>query len=280
MSIDRIGKQIAFLRKEKGCKQDELAKFVGVSPQAVSKWENGGIPDTELLPKIADFFSVTVDFLFGRNITDGNYLRMALGQKILDAPEEQRCKMVLEHCWDMEKALAGHQSTEGETIAEMEPDIGPEKWHYSSVLTDYGFTRMGLGSRLQYFLLALESPDTDLAFFEGINYPTFFRDFSEQKVFEACVLLNKRQQDKAFTEKLLMKQLQIELDEAKHILAVLKKYRLLKELEMEMDDETQTIYTFIPTPSFIALLIFAKEMIQPPNSFSYYNHLRSKPYLK
>lgn len=42
MSIDMIGKQIASLRKRKGIKQEELAKYVGVSTQAVLKWENGG----------------------------------------------------------------------------------------------------------------------------------------------------------------------------------------------------------------------------------------------
>lgn len=44
------------MRKERGIKQEELANYVGVSAQAVSKWENGGVPDTELLPRIADFF--------------------------------------------------------------------------------------------------------------------------------------------------------------------------------------------------------------------------------
>jgi len=48
MSIEAIGKQIASLRKEKGARQEELAKYVGVSAQAVSKWENGGVPDIEL----------------------------------------------------------------------------------------------------------------------------------------------------------------------------------------------------------------------------------------
>lgn len=56
MGIDMIGKQIAAMRKEKGIRQEELAVFAGVSTQAVSKWENGGVPDTELIPKIADFF--------------------------------------------------------------------------------------------------------------------------------------------------------------------------------------------------------------------------------
>ena len=84
MSIEIIGKQIALLRKERGIKQEELANYVGVSTQAVSKWENGGVPDTELLPKIADFFSVSVDSLFGRSITDYNALQTALMKKISD----------------------------------------------------------------------------------------------------------------------------------------------------------------------------------------------------
>ena len=37
---------------------------------------------------------------------------------------------------------------------------------------------------------------------------------------------------------------------------------------------------FYPTPSFIAFLIFAREMIEAPNHFHYYNGGRSKPYLK
>jgi transcriptional regulator with XRE-family HTH domain len=70
MSVEMIGKRIAAMREEKGIKQKALATYVGVSAQAVSKWENGGAPDIELLPKIADFFSVSIDFLFGRSVTD------------------------------------------------------------------------------------------------------------------------------------------------------------------------------------------------------------------
>ena len=65
MDITMIGKNIAELRKAKGVKQDAVARFVGVSAQAVSKWENGGVPDTELLPRIAEFFNVSSDYLLG-----------------------------------------------------------------------------------------------------------------------------------------------------------------------------------------------------------------------
>lgn len=65
-TIQTIGVQIAKLRKEKNITQDELAKNLDVSAQAVSKWENGGAPDIELLPRIADYFGVSIDVLFGK----------------------------------------------------------------------------------------------------------------------------------------------------------------------------------------------------------------------
>ena len=59
-----IGKRIALLRKEKGLTQEELATHMGVSPQAVSKWENAQTcPDNTALPKHSKLLGVTVDEL-------------------------------------------------------------------------------------------------------------------------------------------------------------------------------------------------------------------------
>ncbi len=41
MDISKVGKQISTLRKEKGYTQENLAEILNISPQAVSKWENG-----------------------------------------------------------------------------------------------------------------------------------------------------------------------------------------------------------------------------------------------
>ena len=60
----KIGSNIAALRKKKGITQEELANALGVSAQAVSKWENNSsCPDVSLLTVIADYFGVTVDAL-------------------------------------------------------------------------------------------------------------------------------------------------------------------------------------------------------------------------
>lgn len=60
-----LGKQIRALRARKGVRQEELAGFLGVSAQAVSKWETeASLSDVVLLPRIAVYFGVTIDELF------------------------------------------------------------------------------------------------------------------------------------------------------------------------------------------------------------------------
>ncbi|MBO5036361.1 MAG: helix-turn-helix transcriptional regulator [Clostridia bacterium] len=64
-----IGKNIAYFRKSKGYTQEELGQKVGVTNQAVSKWESEtSMPDIMLLPQIANALDVTLDDLFAERI--------------------------------------------------------------------------------------------------------------------------------------------------------------------------------------------------------------------
>lgn len=61
-----LGKRIAAGRKEKGLTQDQLAEKLGVTAQAVSKWENDqSCPDINILPKLAEIFGTSTDALLG-----------------------------------------------------------------------------------------------------------------------------------------------------------------------------------------------------------------------
>lgn len=73
-----IGKQIALLRTNKGFTQSELGERLGVSFQAVSKWERGEtLPDVGILPELADVLETTVD-----NILRGGNTCLAFKGKI------------------------------------------------------------------------------------------------------------------------------------------------------------------------------------------------------
>ena len=67
----KIGAIIKKLRKENNVTQDALASAIGVTPQAISRWESeNGYPDIELLPALADFFSVSTDELLGYKLSE------------------------------------------------------------------------------------------------------------------------------------------------------------------------------------------------------------------
>lgn len=78
-----LGEKIRALRKARNLSQDILAQYLGVSFQAVSKWENGSaMPDVAMLPAIASFFEVSIDELFDFN-------RLETDRKVQQA------------CWDI-----------------------------------------------------------------------------------------------------------------------------------------------------------------------------------
>ncbi len=54
-------------RRARKLTQEQLAAVLDVSPQAVSNWERGGYPDITLLPRIANFFGISVDVLIGND---------------------------------------------------------------------------------------------------------------------------------------------------------------------------------------------------------------------
>lgn len=64
--MKHFGDRLKKLRKEKGLTQEALAEYLGISYQAVSKWENGlGFPDISLLPALSNFFSTSADYFLG-----------------------------------------------------------------------------------------------------------------------------------------------------------------------------------------------------------------------
>ena len=81
-----MGRRISARRKEKKITQDALAQELGVTPQAVSKWENDlSCPDIAILPKLAALLGVTTDYLLS-----GIETPPTVEAEIVDEPEDER----------------------------------------------------------------------------------------------------------------------------------------------------------------------------------------------
>ena len=288
-TVTQIGTIISKLRKEKGITQEELAKYVGVSAQAVSKWENGGVPDTELLPKIADYFNISTDVLFGREHI-GKDVSAAIYEHISkhDFNSPLRFSEGFELCWALERALFirkdlhkdfGTIDVSKDRVADYEKRLDKTEQTYSQVCSNHGFTQMGVANRLQYFLMVPEIKDKKVALFDGIDYKSFFEILAKEDLFQALLLLYSRDERKYFTENLLVRELSVSRERAMELIQLLKKINLVSTRELELDDIVRNVYIFVPNTAFIALLIFAREMIDRPNKFSYNSGFRTKPFL-
>lgn len=92
----QIGQTIAEQRRRMGLTQTELANQLGLSPQAVSKWENGlGSPDISLLPEIAQILNLSMDQLFGLEAVEtapGMASEGANGPDSAEGPEAEERK--------------------------------------------------------------------------------------------------------------------------------------------------------------------------------------------
>ena len=108
-----MGQIIRRLRKERYLTQEELAEQLGVTFQAVSKWENdAGMPDISQVVPIAHVFGVTTDVLFGNAGTDGDeevakFIR-EVERRVCNRPEDGISRFMHRKscCEDVQKMLA------------------------------------------------------------------------------------------------------------------------------------------------------------------------------
>ncbi|MBE6585619.1 MAG: helix-turn-helix transcriptional regulator [Ruminococcaceae bacterium] len=64
ISVEKLGARIALLRKHQGLTQTQIAEHIGVTPQAVSKWERGlACPDLVCLDELSDILGISIDSL-------------------------------------------------------------------------------------------------------------------------------------------------------------------------------------------------------------------------
>ena len=107
-----LSERIAALRKERGLTQEQLGKMVGVSSQAVGKWEKGGAPDVELLPVLSRQLGVTIDALFGLEGGEKVDVEDAVRRWIVTIPKGQRLDKLCRLVWSAVKGTLSYRGLE------------------------------------------------------------------------------------------------------------------------------------------------------------------------
>mgnify|MGYP002773264532 FL=1 len=146
-------KNLVARRKALGLTQEQLAVRMNVSPQSVSKWENTGYPDPELLPQLARALNTSIDVLFGMKNPESNVdLPQLIHDAIHSAKPENRSQLIMELCYAMICAYDPNGDTAGHLRQCFEREI------FAAVKTDLEIAMARLNPDLRYFFF-LEKPE-------------------------------------------------------------------------------------------------------------------------
>ena len=164
MSI--IGEQIKKYRVNKEITQEQLGQMIGVTTQAVSKWERGGVPDAESIPLIADALGVSTDILFGRENTS-TIIDMIIDE-IQSVDKSEAMKKIFHYLWAASMALLDEKNIKDSLGIELVDNLKHSEGvgYYSRFCLNEGIMDARLNSDFKYFFFM---PEPEMGFCEALG---------------------------------------------------------------------------------------------------------------
>lgn len=285
MENSLIGIQITKFRKAAGITQEELGRAVGVSTQAVSRWECGGTPDISLLPAIADRLGVDINALFGREGGEMTDIFASVRRWVHALPGEQIVEQLQQLLWAGISQVPFHPNQVNELpYLKSCYDVSPGEGRAEDILCSNVEMNSGI-----YFGVAAE----DLAFSilcpkPAQGYEAFFPDPDKARAFFALLtqpdclellVFMMHQQDRFYTLEYLAKGISREPEALSGILEKLCCTGLVGYTEVGMLDGPRVVYS-IGNVSAVVPILYLTRILTQNRQMHYLNFSgRSKPLL-
>lgn len=258
------------IRKEKGITQDQLANAVGVSAQAVSKWEAASYPDGAILPQIADFLGVTIDELYGRadetismETRVMRYLRK-LGEEKIPAAMFEICRSMF-YVLTNEKTYLPSSKEAKESWISVSQMALENMWAQMQQTTDF-----------EYFVLL---PETKCGYDKYLKYDErfveMFKFLAMPNALKAMYYLSNESTMTFFTLESLVTKLSITKENAGLIIEGMLKNDFVWQANINKGDDSEKIYQYIVDGNFLQFMTFAKVLLDRPRGFCMQMHRRS-----
>ena len=265
-----LSERIAALRKERGLTQEQLGQMVGVSAQAVSKWEKGGAPDVDLLPAVADTLGVTVDALFGREGGEKTDIKDALRRWMLTVPQEQRLDRLCRLVWSAAGTLdargiedAGDWSRYVD-CCQREPVEKDGKTYRmlerTRVMLENGFV-LGVRAKDMSYVALFPEPEAGWEPFLEDNelYRRLFQVLARPRCLELLEYLHSKPArfDRNFTAGAVSRQTGFDIAETEELLDALAELNILMVMELETAEGVVNSYCLYENESLVPFLSLA-----------------------
>ena len=289
-----LGKTIAALRRERGLTQEQLGKALCVSGQAVSKWENGGTPDTDMLPAIAERLGVTIDTLFGRANEPSTDMAGALLRYIGSFPMEKRMYELfrllcatIQHPYYVEGDFLGelmdglfHLPVKTCYSTDIINHTDSTLWLRSCTLLDEGI-QLGIPAEDCPLFLLMPEPEGGYAsnFADNDAYRTLFSALALPGALEILRALFAHKISYR-SAKAISRLSGVPLEDAQRALSALLSCHILKKTEVELESEPVEVFMLDKQDSFVPFMLLSRWMCDEHEAYFCNWYDRKKPLLR
>ena len=272
-----LSENIRRIRLEKGFTQEGLGAKLGVSAQAVSKWETSETyPDGALYVPLGEVLGVSLDELFGNESVYMADVSAKIVSLLSRTEKKDRFEVARDVCWQIEKGLF-------EGIAVSEDKYDPEEIKNLSgssyVLRDGGFTLISNGKE-PFFSLFSQGEEGFGRFLERKDkLLKVFASLSNEATFNAIVYLMGKEENYVFESSVLARSCGISKDGAERVMEDLLILELVSKLELTVNGTPCTLYRSRSGFRCLALCLIA-DQIGFKECYNLQAHSRSLPLIK
>lgn len=268
-----LSQNIARLRKERDLTQEQLGQALGISGQAVSKWEKGGMPDTEMLPRIADYLGVSIDALYGRPSEPLDNMAAAMSRWLRTLPGKQRmdelfrllCKVtqgpyyiddneMIDSFIDKILDLPAQTCYSNDFVTHTEDLI----WLHSILYLSQGIQLSVPAEDCPFYLLMPEPPEGyEKNLTSNERYRGLFTALGMPGALEILRCLYHRE-DQFYFPAVLSKKAGVPLEETRAALSAMARCNLIRKNRLETENGSEDVYRIHNNGAIVPFLLLGK----------------------
>ena len=272
-----FSENIKKFRLEKKLTQEQLAVKLGISPQAVSKWETSEVyPDGALLLPLAKALSVSLDELFGNDSVFLSDISRRIITLIHDTESGNRFSLIRDICWQIERGLFNCLMKIDEKY---DPNDIQKQKNASYILSDNGFTVVSNGVE-PFFALFPQPKDGFGHFLENKQQlEKIFSALSHADTTDALIWLYRKPENYVFEDAVLAKDCNIREEQLGRVMEELSFLHIVRKEELTVNNKKRVLFYSQPSHILIALFLIARE-IGYKGAYSLQSHRRNLPFIQ
>ncbi len=266
----KLSESIRHFRTMRKLTQEELAKAISISPQAISKWERGeSLPDASLLPALADALDVSLDRLYGREKVTLEDLMTSISSYMQRIPKEEVYTAI--RTISLAADIPGNEKQLLELVRNGAED-------FASILntSENGFTLSSLRAELPFSTVFCEPQEGwGVVLKPDERYREVFDVLADRQALNTLFSLFRLPHGFSFDESYAVEQ--FGLENAAETLKKLEKLYVVYSNDVFIDGVKTPIWFYREQISFIGFFALLNEMIYHQNSFAWNENGRTSP---